>query len=191
MRWLLGFSLVVVASVACTKPNPRSCADGLAAGRAIANASASPAATTVRFLPGEYLENIRISTGNILIVGTGATIDAAVASGVFTVLRGATVTIRGRLEMLGCRAILRRVEFGGGGRPFIVGDYSSLDGDRLHFNRVSYPLLMGLATVVRPACCSIDSRPTLSYVRLRTPADDGPPCVQHHHGSQAREPDDG
>jgi len=41
------------------------------AGRAIMVAASSPASTTVRLLPGDYLDNIIVSTGSIVIVGTG------------------------------------------------------------------------------------------------------------------------
>ncbi len=165
---------------ACTPAAP------CTAARAIANASASPAASTVRLLPGDYVDQIRVSSGNVFVVGTGARIDATNTAGVFNVLRGANITIRGlhfdldhghlfcgggavptdlggtltlrdltiesasgyQLDMLGCTALLRRVDFVGGSGSFILRDYSSLDGDRMHFKRVSYPLLMGLATML-------------------------------------------
>lgn len=161
------------------------------AGRAITIAASTPAASTVRLLPGEYLANIIVSTGSMLIVGTGARVDAqsTSANGVLNVLRGADVTIRGlhfnlahgalfcgggadptapggnlslrdltvdartpyKLDMSGCTTILRGVKFvngGGDGGSFILRDRSSLDGDRIHFANVGYPLVMGIATTL-------------------------------------------
>lgn len=76
---------------ACSRDVPCS------ASRAVAVAAATQIKSVVRLLPGDYLDNVRVSTGTIVIVGSGARIDAQNPGGVFTVLRGANVTIRGLL----------------------------------------------------------------------------------------------
>lgn len=90
--------------------------------------------------------HIDVSHGSIFC-GGGASPGAP--GGTLT-LRDLTIESRSvyQLDMLGCTAVLRRVEFIGGGRSFILRDESSLDGDRMRFVGGNYPLLMGFAATL-------------------------------------------
>lgn len=74
---------------ACTQADPCNLS------RAAALASANPLRETVRMLPGRYSEELEITSGSVVLVGTGAEFQPASFSDGIRSLHSANVTIRG------------------------------------------------------------------------------------------------